>query len=162
MVSRLCWILLWSSAAPAAPPRPRFLMRKHLEKHEKKTPKTKKTYEKHKAGLRVPPLRHLVTKKYQKDTKNSPDEPKAPKRAPRERQRDPRRSQKVPKERRRLPKKHEKVTKQLKKRPRQKLVKTSPFKSVWNNKKSKNYWLISQKMSSHAGNSASSKLCFQG
>ena len=139
MVSRLCWILLWSSAAPAAPPRPRFLVRKHLEKHEKTTPKTKKTYKKHKAGLRVPSLRPLVTKKYQKDTKNSPDEPKAPKRAPRERQRDPRRSQRVPKECRRPPKKHQKVTKKRKKMPRQKLVKTSPFRNVQNNKKSKKY-----------------------
>ena len=130
MVSRLCWILLWSSAAPAARPRPRFLVRKHLGKHEKTTPKTKKTYKKHKAGLRVPPLAAPCHKKrpkrYQKQSRRAKGTQKGDTRTPR----DPRRSQRVPKERRRPPKKHQKVTKKLKKRPRQKLVKTSPFRNV--------------------------------
>ena len=130
MVSKLCWILLWSSAAPAARPRPRFRVRKHLGNHEKTMQITKKTYKTHQAGLRVPPLRPLVTKKYQREPKDSPDEPKAPKRATRERQRDLRGSQRVPKERRRPPKKQQKVTKKLKKRARQKLLKTPPFRNV--------------------------------
>ena len=33
MVSKLCWLLQWSSAAPAARPRPRWQMKKQLKKH---------------------------------------------------------------------------------------------------------------------------------
>ena len=64
LVSRLCWILVWSSAAPAALPRPHFRVRKHLEKHTQITKKTCKTY---KAELRAPPC-GPVSQKHTRET----------------------------------------------------------------------------------------------
>ena len=50
------------------------------ETHTKKpTPKTKKTYKTHKAGLRAPPLQPLVTKKYQREPKTAQTSQRHPK-----------------------------------------------------------------------------------
>ena len=66
MVPRLCWILVWSSAAPAALPRPRFRVRKQLEKH---THKLQRKHAKHtKLGLEPPPCGPVS----QKSTRESP------------------------------------------------------------------------------------------
>jgi hypothetical protein len=77
MVSRLCWILVWSSAAPAALPRPRFRVRKHLEKHTQITKKTCKTY---KAELRAPPCGPVS----QKNTRETPKTAQTSQRHPKE------------------------------------------------------------------------------
>ena len=130
MVSRLCWILLWSSAAPAAPPRPRFLVRKHLEKHEKNNAQDKENIQKTQSWAESPllaaPCHKKVPKRYQKQPRRATGTQKGDTRTPKRPQTIPKGAQRAPEASQKAPKSKEKTEKM----PRRKLIKTSPFRNV--------------------------------
>ena len=158
MVSRLCWILLWGSAAPAARPRPRFRVKNTSGKTCKNTHKLKKKHKKHTKLSLEPPLAALCHK-------NIPERPqRQPRRAKGTQKGDtrtPKRPQRIPKGGQRAPEASQKAQKSDKKMEKEGMTKTSKTNHLLEmlkmTKKSKKCWSIPPKMSSHAGNSASSK-----